>query len=190
MLEIEVQKINKSKNYFLECELFYFVKIDSSYISDEYCKWLNDPDITKFMNIGKVPISFLEMENYISSTVQSNTIIMFAICIKENNRHIGNIKLWNIDWINRSAIISIMIGDKEYNGLGIATNSIKLICDYAFNTLNIHKINVDIQQENIASIRVFEKNGFIKEGLRLDDIFYDGKWCNRVLMGKRNPSKK
>jgi [ribosomal protein S5]-alanine N-acetyltransferase len=175
-----------TKEYFLENSLIYLRKIEKSDLNKNYYDWLNDSSTIKFMEIRKFPNSISDIEEYIMESSESNSIIMFAICLKESSKHIGNIKLWQIDWINKNAMISILIGDQECRGMGIAKESISLICDYAFNILNMHKLRAGIHEENIASLKVFKSNDFVQEGLLLDQIFFEGSWSNQYLLGKVN----
>ena len=180
---------NQSNNneYFLGNSSIYLRKIQKSDVNKNYYDWLNDSNTIKYMEIRKLPNSFSDIENYIEESLQSNSIIMFAICLKENNKHIGNIKLWQIDWINKNAIVSIIIGDQKCRGMGLASKSVGLISDYAFNILNMHKIRAGIHEENIASLKVFKNNDFIQEALLRDQIFFEGKWSNQIWLGKVNP---
>ena len=79
-----------------------------------------------------------------------------------------------------------MIGDTNHWGKGIGTEVIGIVKDYAFKTLNLHKLESGYLSGNIASQRIFEKNGFKVEGIQEDHRFVDGKYVNAVLMGVIN----
>ena len=49
-------------------------------------------------------------------------------------------------------------------------------CDHAFLGLGLHRVEVNIRPENIASLRVVEKLGFRDEGLRLRYLHIAGEW--------------
>jgi len=179
-----MREIVNNQSHFLDGNLFYLRKIERSDINDNYYSWLNNSNTTKYMEIRKFPNSFYDMEKYIERSAEDNSEIMFAICLKDNCKHIGNVKLWSIDWVNRNAMISIMIGDYEYVGLGIASESIRVICEYVFDVLNMHKLMASVHEDNVASLRAFEKNGFVQEGLFLNQLYFEGKWSSQVWLGK------
>jgi RimJ/RimL family protein N-acetyltransferase len=100
--------------------------------------------------------------------------------------HIGNIGLHKIDYIHRHAEIGIIIGEKEFWKRGFATKSVNAIADYAFNTLNLHKLYAIVMKENTGSMKAFENAGFDKEGLIRDHFFKHGIYHDVVYWGKIN----
>jgi RimJ/RimL family protein N-acetyltransferase len=75
----------------------------------------------------------------------------------------GTIGIKDIDYINKKANIGYWIG-KQYQGKGIATECIKLVVNYAFDVLKVEEISAYVFPDNNLSIRVLEKNRFVKTG--------------------------
>jgi [ribosomal protein S5]-alanine N-acetyltransferase len=73
----------------------------------------------------------------------------------------GTIGIKDIDYVNKKANIGYWIG-KHYQGKGIATECIKLVVNYTFDELKLEEISAYVFPNNNPSIRVLEKNGFIK----------------------------
>jgi RimJ/RimL family protein N-acetyltransferase len=90
--------------------------------------------------------------------------ILLAICDKKYDLHIGNIKLGPINWYHRRAEISLLVGNKAYWGKGIATQAIRLISQFAFQSLNLNKLMAGAYKNNLGSIKAFEKCGYKVEG--------------------------
>ena len=67
--------------------------------------------------------------------------------------------------------------------MGIATESLTLLINYAFNVLDLHKVYASIFAENIASIRVLEKCSLTKEGELYEHRYKNGKFHNMLLYG-------
>ena len=111
----------------------------------------------------------------------SDNNILFAIVDKESEKHIGNIKLGNIHPVHKYADIGLIIGDKSYWGQGIATNAISLVSKYAFNNLNLRKVFAGVYENNIGSIKAFEKCGFKKAYVKKDTYFFDGKYIDALV---------
>ena len=87
------------------------------------------------------------------------------------------------DVYERSAEIGYWIGEPFW-GLGIATKAVELILSFGFSELNIVRIYTGIFEHNQASMRVLEKNGFIKEA-----IFKKAIFKNRMLLDEHRYSK-
>ena len=71
-----------------------------------------------------------------------------------------------------------MIGEQEYWGNNYATEAGKLIINYAFNELNLHKINAEVYPQNSASVRVAEKIGLKLEITRKNEAYIDGVYID------------
>jgi RimJ/RimL family protein N-acetyltransferase len=95
---------------------------------------------------------------------------------------VGIISIENIDYINRNAEVGYWIG-KEYWNRAIATESLALVIDYAFNILDLHKLYASVFVQNAASIRVLEKCSLRREGELCEQKYKHGKFHNILLYG-------
>jgi len=109
----------------------------------------------------------------------------FAIDLIENGNLVGVISLQRIDNVNKSGQIGYWIGKKYWN-MGLATESINLLINYAFRVLRLHKVYANVLATNRASIRVLEKNGLKKEGILRDSIYKYDKFFDVVLYYRLN----
>lgn len=94
--------------------------------------------------------------------------ITFVILDNISEKVIGAIFLKDIDWNIPKAELGFFI-DKDYEGKGIITKSLSLVCDKCLYTLGLNKIFIRIAEDNISSRRVAEKNRFIVEGTLRND---------------------
>lgn len=125
------------------------------------------------------PYSLEDANNFIKTTNSETLITTFAI--DYNNELVGAIGLTLQDDVYRkSAELGYWIGE-PYWGLGIATTSIKLICDMGFNQLDLIRIYAGVFETNLASMRVLEKVGFTKECIAKKAIVKD----NKIMDGHR-----
>ncbi len=92
------------------------------------------------------------------------------------------------DVYEKSAELGYWIGEPFW-GKGIATESVRLITDYGFNKLNLLRIYAGVFEYNIASMKVLEKNGFLKEGVFKKAVFKNGEICDEHRYYKLNPQK-
>ncbi len=64
----------------------------------------------------------------------------------------------------------------DFAGRGLMSAGIRLAIDYAFTTLNLHRIEANIQAENIASLNFVKRLGFIKEGFSQRYLYINSEW--------------
>jgi RimJ/RimL family protein N-acetyltransferase len=125
-------------------------------------------EISKSLYGVSYPYKIDDALNFIKSSCddfKSHKTITFAIDYKNKSQLIhllaGTIGIKNIDFVNKKANIGYWIG-KKYQGKGIATECVKLVVNYAFDILKLEEISAFVFPENKTSIRVLEKNGFVK----------------------------
>jgi ribosomal-protein-serine acetyltransferase len=90
---------------------------------------------------------------------------------------IGCIDLHQIDWLNGNARIGYWL-DKDYTGHGIMSRAVRLLVEYAFEALDLHRIEIHVATENHRSRRIPERLGFTMEGVlrqvqRMRGAYYD-----------------
>lgn len=168
---------------FLEGENIYLREVRESDVNENYYRWMNDPDVTRYLESRFYPNSLEELRCYVTERSKDSSDVFLAIILKNGNRHIGNIKLGTIDWIHRFADVALLVGEKDYWGKGYASETIQLITDYAFNTLNLHKLTAGCYDLNHGSAKAFQKAGFQIEGVRKHHYFYDGRYIDSVILG-------
>lgn len=151
----------------------YLRKLTEKDATPRYASWLNDPEVNRYLETKKATVEGLK--RYIKEKNASLTCLFFGIFLKENHKHIGNIKLEPIDWKNRKATLGILIGDKEHRGKGLGTEAVKSLADWALDGLKLNEINLGVIPENTAAIRAYEKAGFRCTHLN------DGKSCERAI---------
>ncbi len=134
---------------FLEGERVYLREVRSADVTERYYQWMNDPEIGSYLETRFIPHSQERIETYVKQMETDPDSVFMAIIAKDKDRHIGNIKIGPINWFHRLADISLVIGDKAYWGKRYGTEAIGLVVDYAFKTLNLHKITAGIYANNI-----------------------------------------
>lgn len=148
-------------------------------------KWVNDIEITKYLShIFLYPHTLNTTESFLNSILEGNSGIKgFIIAHKATEEYIGQIDLIKIDWINRIGTLGIVIGSREYLGKGYGTEAIKLIQKFAFNSLNLNKLDLEVRDYNERAIKCYKKCGFQEEGRIREAFFVDGKYTDTIFMG-------
>ena len=116
----------------------------------------------------------------IDSKINANEGINWAITIKGDPRLIGIIGHYRIKPEHFRAEIGYMILP-EFNGKGIVTEAVCKVIQYGFEVMNLHSIEAVIDPNNLASAKVLEKNGFVKEAHLKENEFYDGRILDSVI---------
>ena len=137
------------------------------FITENYCSWLNDPSVTKYLETKSSTMS--QLSQFVHSVINDKYCLMYAILY--NDTHVGNIKFQPIDWINNEAEIGIIIGDKNYWGKGIATQAFKI----GMNLLKekgIRTFKLGVIKDNFPALNLYKKLGFkITQDLSTRNIF-------------------
>lgn len=126
---------------------------------------------TSFDIRGQIRMLLRQMDN--------NTCLPFVI--EENGIIVGQLNVANILF---GSVSSCVIGywvAPEVAGRGITPTAVALVCDYLFNVVGIHRIEIDIRPENLSSLRVVEKLGFRYEGLKERYIHINGAWRDHYI---------
>lgn len=99
------------------------------------------------------------------------------------NQHdaIGLVELVEINHIHRNAEFQIMIGPL-HQGKGFARIATQLAMEYAFNTLNLYKLYLLVDQKNEKAIHIYTSLGFQKEGLLQQEYFVNGEYKDVIRM--------
>lgn len=170
----------------LETERLNIEPIDLKHCTETYLSWLNDPEVYRWLETrGSQNMPMLE--KYIRQQVRNKTN-MWAIKIKNNNKHIGNIKVDPINFVHSLGEFGILMGDKSEWGKGYAKEASKKIMEYFFEKQQpLRKITLGVVEQNIAAVSLYKKLGFDVEGKYKNHVVYDGKYYTVLRMAKFNP---
>ena len=123
--------------------------------------WQKDPELMGFSGNPPLKESFLEyLAQSMASYKPSNYVEIFAIRTLDNNRHIGNCALYEIDRENSSAQLGITIGERDFWSKGFGEDAVKLLAHYAFETLGLQRLWLKTLEDNTRALRCFQKSGF------------------------------
>ena len=142
---------------------------------------INSSDVEKFVVGWSKPVTTNE-QNCWYQGLKNDPNIRYTISSCDDSEVFGTLIISKIDWKNRNCALDIKISN-EYRGKGIGNEAVSLAINYVFNELNLNRIGISILESNIASQKLFTKNGFQQEGISRKAIFKDGKYNNLILYG-------
>lgn len=154
-----------------------------------YLTWMNDPEVMQHLESRFKRYSVADLEKYLQEVTQQPSIHFLAICLKDGERHIGNLKLGPVNPLHRCGEIGIIIGAKDCWGQGYATEAISLLAAYAFGPLQLHKLTAGCYATNEGSARAFCKAGFSIEGRRISQCWQEDRFVDTILLGMVNPEE-
>ncbi|MBC8331151.1 MAG: GNAT family N-acetyltransferase [Anaerolineae bacterium] len=128
--------------------------------------WLNDPEVRHGLALY-LPLSHAEEEQWFDAMLKrapEERALMIEIDNDGEWLPVGNCSLFGLDWRVRSAEVGIMIGDKSRWNQGYGTETMRLILQHGFETLNLNRIFLRVYDDNPRARRAYEKAGFVHEG--------------------------
>jgi ribosomal-protein-alanine N-acetyltransferase len=141
--------------------------------------------ISKCKNLDEAK-QFIEM---INDGINRSEWIYWAITEKGNDKLIGTFCIWHISKENSRAEIGYAL-HPDHQGKSIMTEAMDVVLDYGFNIMQLHSIEANVDPGNIASIKLLEKNGFVKEAHFKENLFFNGKFLDTVIYSLINPAEK
>ena len=140
-------------------------------------EWLRPWEATTPDPSRDVPPTYGVMVRRLRAEASQGRVMPFVITYRD--RLVGQLTVGSITWGSlRGAHIGYWI-DREFAGRGITPTAVALATDHCFS-IGLHRIEVNIRPENVASRRVAEKLGFRSEGLRPSYLHIDGGWRDHL----------
>ena len=108
--------------------------------------------------------------------------VRLAICESASHDIVGAVYLLGIDWLNRSAELSVWIGDRSHQGKGAGRFACTQLLRHAFIDLNLHRIHLTALASNDRAIKLYQSIGFVEEGRLRQVVFKNGQYLDMVQM--------
>jgi [ribosomal protein S5]-alanine N-acetyltransferase len=175
--------MNLQKDIFLKGETISLRALSEKDIEGHYRYWLNDPEIVQYNSHGRFPMTPEKLLNFVQAALQSNTSLVLAVIDTKTEKHIGNISLQNINWIDRNAEIAFLLGEKDFWGKGVMYEAGALLINHGFTALNLHRIHCGTSSDNKGMQKLAEKLAMKKEGIRREAIFNNGIYHDIIEYG-------
>ncbi|MFC4336558.1 GNAT family N-acetyltransferase [Salininema proteolyticum] len=122
-----------------------------------------------------------QLEKWYGSRADQDDRADFAIVDNETGRAVGETVLNGWDEDNRSASFRTFIGAKG-RGRGLGTEATALTVDYGFRTIGLNRIGLEVYAFNPRAIHVYEKVGFVREGVLRQALRWEGEWVDAIVM--------
>lgn len=150
---------------------------------DCYMDMINDPSVSNNVVGWSFPVSKQEQNNWYDQAIKDKKNKRFTIVMKNSNEAVGMVTLSGIDWQNRSAIHGIKLHPSCPKGQGIATDAIMTLMQFAFEEVNLNRLDGSWITYNTASKKLYEKCGWHEEGIKKQAIYRNGGYHDLAFCG-------
>ncbi len=150
----------------------------------KFHEWVNDPEVTRGLALY-LPMSFADEESWFNSLASRDPKVKpLAIEIRKGKtwKLIGDCGVFDLDSVNRSAELGILIGEKSEWNKGYGAEVMSLLVRHCFETLNLNRAFLRVYTENIRAVRSYEKAGFVLEGRLREAVYKFGKYDDVLVM--------
>lgn len=147
-----------------------------------FCRWLNNPEVTRFLARHKQPPTLREERVYLGQQQRRRDHAQWGIEI-DSRTFIGTVGMDRIDRENRQATYGIFIGEPRYWGKGYGTEAGQLAVSYGFRRLGLHRIMLYVFDNNPRGLKSYRKLGFRVEGRLREHRYRAGAYHDLMVMG-------
>ncbi|WP_026348558.1 GNAT family N-acetyltransferase [Eudoraea adriatica] len=145
--------------------------------------WRNNENIRYFYSGHPFFINQEKEEGWLVKILVSDIpLTSFGIEELETNSLIGMTFLKDINLIHRTAEFAIFIGEEDAIGKGYGKEATIKTIEFAFNNLNLNRVHLKVQENNLNAIKLYEKCKFKKEGVLRECIYKNGHYINEIVM--------
>ncbi|ULO07348.1 GNAT family N-acetyltransferase [Paenibacillus sp. 19GGS1-52] len=123
-----------------------------------------------------------QIARYIERKTGDDSSVLLLIALEENDTVIGDIAIQDMDRNNRTANLRIAIDKVEHQSKGYGQEALLLLLNYGFGILNLHRIELEVYAYNNRAVHVYEKVGFVREGVRRQTLYYNHEYHDVIMM--------
>jgi len=157
-----------------------------------YC-WENNPSLW-CMGSSKAPLSKYVLEKYLETAhldlYEARQLRLIITLTDKPQIAVGAIDLFDFDPYDSKASIGVLIAEDADRRHHYASDSLSLLIDYAFQLLGIHQLYCHVSSNNVESLALFRKHGFVEAGILKDWIRWEQGFLDQSILQLINPHQK
>lgn len=147
-------------------------------------QWHQNPEFLRLFDaLPAYPKTEAVLAQWLDDTHKATDAFLFAIRTLDSAELIGYVELDGILWTHQVTGVSIAIGEAKQWGKGYGTEAMQLVLQFAFDELNLHRVQLTVFSYNERAIALYEKLGFQREGVHREHLQRDGKRYDMYLYG-------
>jgi [ribosomal protein S5]-alanine N-acetyltransferase len=145
-------------------------------------EWLNDAGVTRLLFMGLFPVNLESLIAQWERDRRNPDEVTFAVCDRTSNEFVGTTGLYRIHWVMRTGEFRVFLGDKRVWNRGIGTECVKLMVVYGFEKLNLNKVWLGVNADNVGGVRAYQKAGFVHEGVLRQEQYRNFRYYDAIRM--------
>ena len=147
-------------------------------------QWHQNPEFLRLFDaLPAYPKPEAALAQWIDDTNKATDAFLFAVRSLDSDELIGYVELDGILWTHRVSGVSIAIGEAKHRGQGYGHEVMQLVLRFAFDELNLHRVQLTVFSYNERAIALYEKLGFQREGAHREHLRREGKHYDMYLYG-------
>ncbi len=149
-----------------------------------YFAIFSDPETTRYWS--RPPMQQMaEAESYVQRVIDGVTqrrVVQWAIALPGADTAIGHVALHRIELDHRRAEVGFALSRTHWGG-GLMSQALAMLVSFAFETMQLHRLEADVDPRNASSLRLLARHGFVTEGHLRERFLVSGEWCDSVMLG-------
>lgn len=147
-------------------------------------RWHDDAGFLRLLNAPPAkPQTQDDVAKWLEEAQKAHNGFLFAVRALEEDGLLGFVEVDGILWNHGVGWLGIGVGDRERWGQGIGSEALRLVLNFAFNELNLHRVQLTVFAYNERAIALYEKLGFVREGVHREYLHRDGQRHDLLLYG-------
>lgn len=142
----------------------------------------NDPEVAMQLGGFSTGYSREDLRRWVEAHRVRANEVLWVMASADDDRCLGHIGLYEIDYRIRSAEFAIMLGDRSAQGRGLGPLCSRFMLEYGFRELNLNRVSTQVLATNERSIHFCRKLGFREEGRLREAQYKGGAYIDVVLM--------
>jgi len=134
------------------------------------------------LSVGELALRLADVAHEVADEGRTN----FRWMLEMEDEIVGTVSLSDVSWQCGYGTLGIMVGE-AHQGRGIASRALPKLVDLVFSRSRLHRVIATVSVDNDASRKLFEKSGFVREGLLREHFSIEGRRVDQLLFGMLRP---
>jgi RimJ/RimL family protein N-acetyltransferase len=142
---------------------------------------IEDPEVIRFTGEPSNELTLERLRFWYGSRSAQTDRLDLAVTDRATGELVGEVVLYDWNPAGRSCTFRTLVGPRG-RGRGLGTEAARLIVGHGFEQLGLHRIELELYSYNHRARRVYDKVGFVEEGVRRQTEMRDGVWVDETIM--------
>jgi RimJ/RimL family protein N-acetyltransferase len=169
-------------SYGWEGKKIRLVPLDRSKHLENALRWLNDPEITQWLETGDWPLTRGAEEKYFNAADRNDRSSAHFAIESLQGEHVGFSALRSIDWQSRVAVSGSLVGRRDLWGQGLGSEAVAIRNRYAFEVLGLRTLIATVIADNSRSLAMLAKAGYEEVGRVPGRYWKRGGYRDQVIL--------